>query len=69
LTSDFDESWLRIDSQNPEIMPWVVLFPANKAFALFIPVPEPGATLSMVAALATVGVIRRWGRKGSEGTV
>ena len=34
----------------------------------FTPVPEPGAALSMVAALATVGVIRRWRRKESQGT-
>jgi hypothetical protein len=31
-------------------------------------VPEPGTSLSMVAALATLGVVRRWRRKGSEGT-
>jgi hypothetical protein len=69
LTSGFDVSWQRIEAQGEEFMPWLAVGVAGKAFALFTPVPEPGATLSMVAALATVGVIRRWGRKGSEGTV
>jgi len=68
LTSDFDGSWQRIDSPNPEVMPWFSLFPATKAFARFTPVPEPGATLSMVAALATLGVVARWRREKSEGT-
>jgi hypothetical protein len=31
-------------------------------------VPEPGMSLSMVAALATLGVVRRWQRNGSEGS-
>jgi hypothetical protein len=31
-------------------------------------VPEPGTALSMVAALATLGVVGRWRRNGSEGT-
>jgi hypothetical protein len=31
-------------------------------------VPEPGMSLSMIAALATLGVVRRWRRNGSEGT-
>jgi hypothetical protein len=31
-------------------------------------VPEPGMSLSMVAALATLAVVRRWRRNGSEGT-
>jgi hypothetical protein len=31
---------------------------------LTVTVPEPGATLSMAAALATLGVVRRWRRKG-----
>jgi hypothetical protein len=33
-----------------------------------VTVPEPGAILSMAAALATLGVVRRWRRKESEGT-
>jgi hypothetical protein len=37
------------------------------SFALFTVVPEPRATLSIVAALATLGVIRRWRREESEG--
>jgi hypothetical protein len=31
-------------------------------------VPEPSLSLSMVAALATLGVVYRRRRKGSEGT-
>ena len=30
--------------------------------------PEPSTSLLSVAALATLGVVRRWRRKGSEGT-
>jgi hypothetical protein len=37
-------------------------------YANFEPVPEPGAILSMAAALATLGVVRRWRRKESQGT-
>jgi hypothetical protein len=35
---------------------------------VIVTVPEPGAILSMAAALATLGVVRRWRRKESEGT-
>jgi hypothetical protein len=38
------------------------------SFAVFTPVPEPGATLSLVVALVTLGVVYRRRRKGSEGT-
>ena len=40
-----------------------------KSFAVFTLVPEPSMSLSMVAALATLGVVRRWRRKEREGTV
>ena len=35
---------------------------------VIVTVPEPGAILSMAAALATLGAVRRWRRKESEGT-
>ena len=31
-------------------------------------IPEPDANLLMVAALATLGVVRRWRREEGEGT-
>jgi hypothetical protein len=38
------------------------------SFAVFTSVPEPSMSLLTVAALATLGVVRRWRREGSEGT-
>jgi cysteine-rich repeat protein len=40
----------------------------RRSWAVFTPVPEPSMSLSMVAALATLGVVCRWRRKESEGT-
>jgi len=68
LTSQFEESWQRINSPNPELMPWKAVETQKKVFSLFTPVPEPSTTLSMVAALATLGVVRRWRREEREGT-
>jgi hypothetical protein len=67
LTSVFDTSWQRIDF-GEEFMPWKAVPGAQKSFALFTPVPEPSTTLSVVAALATLGGIARWRREESEGT-
>ena len=39
------------------------------SFAEFTVVPEPGTTLSLVVALATLGVVGRWRRGRSEATV
>ena len=46
----------------------LVLNLTPSSFAVFTAVPEPGATLSMVAALATLGVVARWRREVSEGS-
>jgi cysteine-rich repeat protein len=40
----------------------------SKSFAVFTLVPEPSMSLLSVAALATLGVVRRWRRKEREGT-
>jgi cysteine-rich repeat protein len=40
----------------------------ERAWAVFTAIPEPSTTLLSVAALATLGLIRRKRRKGSEGT-
>ena len=40
----------------------------ERNWAVFTEVPEPGATLSLATALATLGVIARSRRKKSEGT-
>jgi hypothetical protein len=67
VTSKFGESWERVDL-GAELMPWNAVGVAGKSFARFTVVPEPGTALSTVAALATLGVIRRWRRKESQGT-
>jgi hypothetical protein len=62
LTSAFGESWERVDFGG-EFIPWNAVGLAQKSFARFTPVPEPGAILSMAAALATLGFVRRASRR------